>query len=220
MVIRVIVQDAHHVLVSINRHVLTTRAVLIVEKVKTRAVSVPRALAQAYRAVLPSPGSTVSHAMAIVLAPVIIREKNSVSSHVMAIVPVLSLVSRVRANKAAISPVAVTSPVEVISPVRAAINPVVVTSLVVAINSVLSLVSRVRANKVNMVSPAVAISPVRVVTSPVAAISLVSRAVISPVVAISRVSQGNSVSRVVAMLLSAVALRSNVVPTIPMRSIR
>ena len=207
MAIRVIVRDVHHVRVFTSRHAPTIRAVSIVEKVKTRVVSVPRALAQACRAVLPSQGNlVVSHVPAIVLVLIIIREKKVATSPVSrVIVPVLSMVSRVRESKVVTSHVrAVTNPVA-ISHVRVAINPVAVINPVAAINSVLSTVSRVRANRA-VISPVEVTSLVsRVDISLVVAISLVSRAVISPVVAIS---------------LSAVALRSNVAAMIPMPSIR
>ena len=205
MAIRVIVRDVHHVRVFISRHVLTIRAVSIVERVKTRAASVPRDLAQACKAVLPSPGNMVSHVQAIVLVPIIIREKKVATSPVSkVIVHVLSMVSRARESKAVTSLVKVVTNPVAISHVRAVTNPVVVISPVAAINSVLSMVSRVRAN--------------RAVISPVAAISLASRVVISPVVAISLASRA-VISPVVAISLSAVALRSNVATMIPMPSI-
>ena len=212
MVIKVIVRDVHRVRVFINRHALTIRA-LIVEKVKTREVSVLKALAQVCRAALLRPENMVSPVAAIVLVPVIIREKREVSSPVsrviapvhntaskkVAIVPVRSMASRVRESKAAISPVAAISSVVVTSSVRVAI------SLVVVISHVLSMVSPVRENRV-------AISPAAVI-SPVAAISSV-RSMASPArVAISPASRA-------AMVLSAVALRSSVAAMIPMRSIR
>jgi len=204
--IRVIVRDVPRVRVFTNRHALTTRAVSIVEKVKTRAVSVPRALVQAYRALLPSLENIVSHVQAIVLVLIIIKAKKVATSPVSrVIVPVLSMVSRARVSKVVTSPVnrAVISSVVAISLVVT--NPVVVTSLVAVINSVLSMVSLVRAS--------------RVVTSPVVAISPVSKAVTNPVVVISLVSRV-VISSVVAMLPSVVALRSSVAAMIPMPSTR
>jgi hypothetical protein len=208
VVIRVIVQDVHHVRVFISRHVLTTRAVSIVEKVKTRVVSVPRVLAQACRAVLHNnPGNTVSHAVAaIVLVPVIIREKKVVTSLVAAISPVVATSPVPKENM--VSRVAAISLVS-----RAAI------SLVALISPVLSMASRVRENRENTVSLVAAISPV-VATSLVAVISLVSRVVTSRVVAISLVSRGAMLPSVVVMVPSVAALRSSVVPMTPMQSIR
>ena len=206
MVIKVIVRDVHRVRVFTNRHALTIRAT-IVEKVKTREVSVLKALAQVCRAALLSPGNMVSPVAAIVLVPVIIREKKEVTSPASrvivpvhntaskkaAIVPVRSMASRVRESKAAISSVVVTSSVRV------------ATSLVAVISHVLSMVSPARESKV-ATSPAAVISPVAVISNVLSMASPV-RAVIS------------HASRA-AMVLSAVALRSSVAAMIPMRSIR
>jgi hypothetical protein len=192
------VLDVHHVHVFTSRPVLTHQADLIVVRMKTREVSVPRALVAVCRVSHVHRESIVSHVAAIVPVTTIIRLKNSVSSHVV----VISLVSRV-----------VTVPVlNMVSLKKAAISLVssrVVTVPVLNMVSLRKAVTSLASSRVVIVLVHNMVSLKKVVTSLVA---------ISPVVAISRVVTNRVAIRDVLRVVLVLKRRSRS-HTIPMLSI-
>jgi hypothetical protein len=185
--IKVIVRDAHHVHVFIS-HVLTQhREGIIVIRIKTREVSVLRALAQACRVQLLSMA-------AIVLVTIII----------MRVAISLVLVSSMVSSKA-------TVPVHSMVSSKAIVLAIISRRVKVAISPVLSMVSRANTDSlVVAISPVsrVVMLPSAVATNNVVAISPVSRAVmvLSAVVTSSAVAISNVPTIIVSILLATIPM--------------
>ena len=203
VVIKVTSPDVRHVHVFINLVPLTTREASIVATIRRRAVSVPRVLVQACKAVPTSVATIVPETIIMREATSSVLASSTVSSKVTSLVPASSMV---RHQESMVSHEMATSLVPVSNTVKAVTSLVLVSNTVKAVTSSVPVSNMVRV-VINLVRAA--INSVKAVIS--SAAEATSKVVISSVaVATSRAVTSSA----------AVSRSSSVAVTIPMPSTR